>query len=408
MWYQGTTGIYIDWDSCLDHMKHKFLFPSKERLAEYSRLPHPTLEEKLFVNHVFVHDGAGYRNTFEMLEIAVNKFEKDYEGKGPEFFPKKIFESLYFLKSGFQSSGKTIYVLDGIRILNGETLIKYPESFNLFSLVNFTVTESNYNIAFQSESGDYSLNSYPGLIFLLLSNLIKNAVEASYKTKNDGYVNVVLGHNKGRFKYKISVSDKGSGIRTDLLSMIFKPGFSTKKDSRKTTSGIGLGFAEHILYHLNAHLEIETSKKGTTFCMYLPNVDDLYISDIHSDFRGDLRYFLLKTDPAKELPLIFTDRQSMRNPNSPYYILYGGTKDDSLPTICEMQNEHMEILRYYYGINHQALEKLNIAYLDLLLKYDPLLSPHCINLFLKSNAFDEWVIPINSLTKLDDIISGSK
>ena len=70
----------------------------------------------------------------------------------------------------------------------------------------------------------------------------------------------------GRF-VKISFTDEGPGIPTDLLSKVFDPFFSTKENRR----GLGLTSCFSILRHHDGHIAATSEEgRGTTITMYLP------------------------------------------------------------------------------------------------------------------------------------------
>ena len=81
----------------------------------------------------------------------------------------------------------------------------------------------------------------PQLLSWTLENLIKNGIDAM---KGKGKLRVQL--NDKRRHVEILISDTGSGIKKELLSKIFKPGFTTKTRGW----GLGLSLAKRFDTHL--------------------------------------------------------------------------------------------------------------------------------------------------------------
>ena len=103
----------------------------------------------------------------------------------------------------------------------------------------------------------------PQLLGWTLENLIKNGIDSM---KGKGKLSVEL--NDKRRHVEILISDTGSGIKKELLSKIFKPGFTTKKRGW----GLGLSLAKRIIedFHLGKIVIIKTVLgKGTCFQILL-------------------------------------------------------------------------------------------------------------------------------------------
>lgn len=73
----------------------------------------------------------------------------------------------------------------------------------------------------------------------IVANLVANAIEAC-ETKNSDNKNVVIGLCQDNQKITLSVTDNGCGVAPEILSKIFLPFFSTKKESGR---GLGIGLA---------------------------------------------------------------------------------------------------------------------------------------------------------------------
>ncbi|WP_455221186.1 PAS domain-containing hybrid sensor histidine kinase/response regulator [Kaarinaea lacus] len=117
----------------------------------------------------------------------------------------------------------------------------------------------------------------------VLVNMIINARDAiesekgriTITTKNAVGVNTVCDSCSqpisGNY-IEISVSDTGHGIRTDEISRIFEPFYSTKQNGKG--SGLGLSVAHGIMHSCGGHIAIKsTPNVGTTFQLYFPIVN---------------------------------------------------------------------------------------------------------------------------------------
>ena len=103
----------------------------------------------------------------------------------------------------------------------------------------------------------------PQLISWTLENLIKNGIDAM---KGKGKLRIHL--KEGTKQVQILVTDTGSGIKKEIASRIFKPGFTTKSRGW----GLGLSLAKRIVedFHKGKIYVLKTTiDKGTSFQVVL-------------------------------------------------------------------------------------------------------------------------------------------
>ena len=98
-------------------------------------------------------------------------------------------------------------------------------------------------------------------------NIIRNAVQA-LGDKPKGDIMVILKDDPSTDEVEISISDNGPGIPLDIQPKIFTPNFTTKS----TGTGLGLVISKNIVEGSNGRITFQTSKKGTTFFIYLKKV----------------------------------------------------------------------------------------------------------------------------------------
>jgi nitrogen-specific signal transduction histidine kinase len=104
----------------------------------------------------------------------------------------------------------------------------------------------------------------------IMTNLVKNAVEAM---EDGGNVIISTRDNtflNGKAHIEIQVTDDGPGIPTEIMQQLFTPVTSTK-DS--THSGLGLAIVKNLMDELSGQISCtSTASQGTRFQLYLPRV----------------------------------------------------------------------------------------------------------------------------------------
>jgi two-component system cell cycle sensor histidine kinase/response regulator CckA len=90
---------------------------------------------------------------------------------------------------------------------------------------------------------------------------------------------------------RIEFSDNGIGIPEKNLQRIFEPFFTTKKgDNSKSGTGLGLSVVYSIIERHGGKIEVSSEVgRGTTFTIWLPNIQRISISDeINSSDEGNI------------------------------------------------------------------------------------------------------------------------
>ena len=114
------------------------------------------------------------------------------------------------------------------------------------------------------------LDSYPGPLGQILTNLINNAVLHGFDGQGEGTIKLCASSDSDSGNVTISVIDNGRGIPQEVLPRVFDPFFTTKLGA----GGSGLGL--HICHHLattvlGGHIEVQSSiGAGTCFTLVLP------------------------------------------------------------------------------------------------------------------------------------------
>ncbi|MEI8396465.1 MAG: HAMP domain-containing sensor histidine kinase, partial [Rhodospirillaceae bacterium] len=117
---------------------------------------------------------------------------------------------------------------------------------------------------------DITLDSYPGALSQVLTNLVMNALIHAFDNIPVGTITIKAIAPPNAALVEISFSDDGNGIPAALLDKIFEPFFTTKRGA----GGSGLGL--HIVFNLvmqtlGGRITVESTQgQGTTFYLNLP------------------------------------------------------------------------------------------------------------------------------------------
>jgi signal transduction histidine kinase len=102
----------------------------------------------------------------------------------------------------------------------------------------------------------------------VLDNLLTNAIKFS---PVNGVIEIIM--EPGNNYIKVTISDEGSGIRSEDLDNIFKPfkKFNTNLTENEKGTGLGLAIAKKMIELHNGRLTLTPSKKqGASFTFELP------------------------------------------------------------------------------------------------------------------------------------------
>jgi PAS domain S-box-containing protein len=103
-------------------------------------------------------------------------------------------------------------------------------------------------------------------LFQVLLNLVQNAIDAS---PADSEVGLSVAERDGQLRW--SVTDRGTGIATDILPRIFEPFFTTKSGAGWQGLGLGLSVSRGLVHAMGGRIEVETQPEhGSTFTVVHP------------------------------------------------------------------------------------------------------------------------------------------
>lgn len=113
------------------------------------------------------------------------------------------------------------------------------------------------------------VDSYPGALFQILTNLIENALKHAFADGVHGELKISAWEDGDEIA--ILVSDNGCGIPEANRQRVFEPFFTTRRDQ----GGSGLGL--HLVHNLTAgvlsgSIDLELPERGTRFRLRFPRV----------------------------------------------------------------------------------------------------------------------------------------
>ncbi len=181
-------------------------------------------------------------------------------------------EELDILKEEIERVGKIILRMRDIpdelghQSLNVNINGLITDLFKLFGSSLFTTHNIEATLDLDRNIPPLFINR--GNLKQIITNLVKNAVEAM----QDGGTLAISTHDKvhlnGATYFEIVVQDNGPGIPDQIMQNLFTPVSSTK-DS--THSGLGLAIVKHLIDELSGSISCTSSNEtGTRFQLFLP------------------------------------------------------------------------------------------------------------------------------------------
>lgn len=140
---------------------------------------------------------------------------------------------------------------------------------SVVALMNTSLQKKHYRIELDIPDA-LEMDSYPGSIEQVISNLINNSVLHGFEGRDHGLIRIVAQADGD--DVCLIYSDDGYGMSAEVQSRIFDPFFTT----RMGTGGSGLGMS--ICYNLvrgplGGSIDIESSlERGSTFTLLLPRI----------------------------------------------------------------------------------------------------------------------------------------
>ena len=123
----------------------------------------------------------------------------------------------------------------------------------------------------QDVAPELAMDSYPGPLGQVLTNLVENCVRHAFEGRSGGAIGITAHASVDGEHINIAITDNGRGIAAGDLARIYDPFFTTRLGSGG--SGLGLHVAHNIVTGvLGGHIEVASGEAGTTFTLHLPAV----------------------------------------------------------------------------------------------------------------------------------------
>lgn len=220
-------------------------------------------ERELKQRYEHLNDFAGHvshdlKSPLANIESLTNLLREDESNVFSE-------ESLEFLNYIEESTNILKDYIDGILMYyKADELLKLnTEDFSLSEL-----TEDIENILIQKNDelilteDAIMKNVNKAALSQILINLVDNALKYNDKQRKV----VEISYASDLFHHKFTVSDNGIGIPKDKQEFVFKIFKTLKKDSGKTSTGIGLSTVKNLVEKLGGTISVESEKgSGSAF-----------------------------------------------------------------------------------------------------------------------------------------------
>lgn len=133
-----------------------------------------------------------------------------------------------------------------------------------------TLKKTHHTLEVECPAG-IELDSYPGILSQVLTNLVMNALIHAYDENQGGTLTIAV-RTLADDKVELSFSDDGKGIPPENLTRIFDPFFTTRR--AKGGSGLGLHVVFNVVTSSLSGQVAVTSEvgRGTTFILTFPRV----------------------------------------------------------------------------------------------------------------------------------------
>lgn len=201
------------------------------------------------------------KNPLTPMRLTVQSFQRKFDPKDPES-KEKLAEYSKTLIQQIDTMSSIASAFSNF----AEMPAQQNENINIIKVVKLALDIFNENyIHFITEEETIIAKLDRTQLIRIVTNLVKNAIQAIPKDQSNKriLVSIAKEDNCG----KIMVADNGVGIKTDHISKVFEPKFTTK------TSGMGLGLAmvKNIVETYKGSITFTSSEgKGTVFTVKLP------------------------------------------------------------------------------------------------------------------------------------------
>ena len=200
------------------------------------------------------------KNPLTPMKLSVQSFQRSFDINDPNI-NNKLDEFIQTLIQQIETMSSIASAFSNF----AEMPAQLGEKINIIQTVKLALEIFNEKqIEFSSELNDVQVNIDRAQMVRIITNLIKNALQACESIENP-LIQVIIKKNKNNVF--IDIKDNGTGISIPIRNKIFEPNFTTKSSGM----GLGLGMVKNIVNSYDGEITF-TSKvnHGTTFSIYFP------------------------------------------------------------------------------------------------------------------------------------------
>ena len=202
------------------------------------------------------------KNPLTPMKLCVQSFERDFRNDKKnkdkvEDFSQTIIQQIDTMSSIASAFSNF-----------AEMPTQQGEKLNIVKAVRLSLEIfKEKHIVFKSNEDKIIINIDRPQIVRIMTNLIKNAVQACENTNSPS---IKVSIKKMSKTVSISVRDNGNGIPLNIRKNIFEPNFTTKSGGM----GLGLGMVKNLVNSYEGKIDFESKvNKGTTFKITFPTLD---------------------------------------------------------------------------------------------------------------------------------------
>ena len=200
------------------------------------------------------------KNPLTPMRLSVQSFERNFDKNDPEI-EAKVAEYSTTLINQIDTMSSIAEAFSNFAKMPAQQ----NEMLNVPKIVKLALDIFNEDyIQFSSEKEEILAKFDRTQLIRVITNLVKNAIQAMDKQKNP---RIMVSIHEEEKNVCVIISDNGAGISEENIEKVFEPKFTTK------SSGMGLGLAmvKNIVETYNGSINF-TSKpgRGTTFKLRFP------------------------------------------------------------------------------------------------------------------------------------------
>ncbi len=213
----------------------------------------------------FSSDVAHELRTPIAVLLAQCEYAKEYVSTKGEFD-----EAIEVIYRQAKKTNAIISQLLNLNRLKSDRMVLELEEIDLDEIIRSICDEVEFreknNVHFELELSDVKVTADVGLIYILLQNLIQNAVKYSPRPAT---VRIATRYEEGQVVAR--VTDFGCGIKEEDLQHIFEPFYRVEKSRNSEGFGLGLSLAKRIAQIHQGKLSVSSVwGEGSTFTIVLP------------------------------------------------------------------------------------------------------------------------------------------